>query len=166
MTKTTFPAQSPSLSFPFFQANYKGLIKRRDQVLGLLPLLSGADLWAGRTQDRNLERYVESEGCERIKGWRVSWETVFHGNTLWTSLFPSEVYLQDSFKPLVCISPNANLFNAVFSLIRNKIHRLPVADPESSNILYILTHKCILKFLKVFITEFLSQSSCLSLTED
>ena len=107
MTKTTFPAQSPSLSFPFFQANYKGLIKRRDQVLGLLPLLSGADLWAGRTQDRNLERYVESEGCERIKGWRVSWETVFHGNTLWTSLFPSEVYLQDSFKPLVCISPNA-----------------------------------------------------------
>ncbi|XP_059967810.1 5'-AMP-activated protein kinase subunit gamma-1 isoform X3 [Mesoplodon densirostris] len=65
-----------------------------------------------------------------------------------------EVYLQDSFKPLVCISPNASLFDAVSSLIRNKIHRLPVIDPESGNTLYILTHKRILKFLKLFITEF------------
>lgn len=61
-----------------------------------------------------------------------------------------EVYLQDSFKPLVCISPNASLFDAVSSLIRNKIHRLPVIDPESGNTLYILTHKRILKFLKLF----------------
>ncbi|ETE71907.1 5'-AMP-activated protein kinase subunit gamma-1 [Ophiophagus hannah] len=65
-----------------------------------------------------------------------------------------EVYLQDSFKPLVCISPNASLFDAVTSLIQNKIHRLPVIDPESGNTLYILTHKRILKFLKLFIAEF------------
>ncbi|ELK38572.1 Kinesin-like protein KIF26B [Myotis davidii] len=32
--------------------------------------------------------------------------------------------------------------------------RLPVTDPESGNTLYILTHKRILKFLKLFITEF------------
>ncbi|NXD74102.1 AAKG1 kinase, partial [Eolophus roseicapillus] len=64
-----------------------------------------------------------------------------------------EVYLQDSFKPLVCISPNASLFDAVSSLIRNKIHRLPVIDPNSGNTLYILTHKRILKFLKLFIAE-------------
>ncbi|XP_050571949.1 5'-AMP-activated protein kinase subunit gamma-1 isoform X2 [Cygnus atratus] len=64
-----------------------------------------------------------------------------------------EVYLQDSFKPLVCISPNASLFDAVSSLIRNKIHRLPVIDPDSGNTLYILTHKRILKFLKLFIAE-------------
>uniref|UniRef100_A0A2K5DP01 5'-AMP-activated protein kinase subunit gamma-1 n=1 Tax=Aotus nancymaae TaxID=37293 RepID=A0A2K5DP01_AOTNA len=61
-----------------------------------------------------------------------------------------EVYLQDSFKPLVCISPNASLFDAVSSLIRNKIHRLPVIDPESGNTLYILTHKRILKLLDGF----------------
>ncbi|KAM6330635.1 5'-AMP-activated protein kinase subunit gamma-1 isoform 4-T4 [Alca torda] len=61
-----------------------------------------------------------------------------------------EVYLQDSFKPLVCISPSASLFDAVSSLIRNKIHRLPVIDPNSGNTLYILTHKRILKFLKLF----------------
>ena len=65
-----------------------------------------------------------------------------------------EVYPQDSFKPLVCICPDASLFDAVSSLIRNKIHRLPVIDPESDNTLYILTHKHILKFLKLFITEF------------
>ncbi|KAM6330633.1 5'-AMP-activated protein kinase subunit gamma-1 isoform 2-T2 [Alca torda] len=64
-----------------------------------------------------------------------------------------EVYLQDSFKPLVCISPSASLFDAVSSLIRNKIHRLPVIDPNSGNTLYILTHKRILKFLKLFIAE-------------
>ncbi|XP_078541939.1 5'-AMP-activated protein kinase subunit gamma-1 [Lissotriton helveticus] len=74
-----------------------------------------------------------------------------------------EVYLQDSFKPLVCISPNASLFDAVSSLIKNRIHRLPVIDPDSGNTLYILTHKRILKFLKLFIDElgkpaFLSKS--------
>ncbi|GAB0201480.1 5'-AMP-activated protein kinase subunit gamma-1 [Grus japonensis] len=54
---------------------------------------------------------------------------------------------------LHCISPNASLFDAVSSLIRNKIHRLPVIDPDSGNTLYILTHKRILKFLKLFIAE-------------
>lgn len=64
-----------------------------------------------------------------------------------------EVYLQDSFKPLVSISPNASLYDAVSSLIKNKIHRLPVIDPLTGNTLYILTHKRILKFLKLFISE-------------
>ncbi|TKC39950.1 hypothetical protein EI555_017241 [Monodon monoceros] len=53
-----------------------------------------------------------------------------------------EVYIQDFFKPLACISPNASMFDAVSSLIQNKIHRLPVVNPESGNILYILNHKC------------------------
>ncbi|XP_062972848.1 5'-AMP-activated protein kinase subunit gamma-3 [Elgaria multicarinata webbii] len=61
-----------------------------------------------------------------------------------------EVYLQGSFKPLVCISPNDSLFNAVYSLIKNKIHRLPVIEPISGNVLHILTHKRILKFLHIF----------------
>uniref|UniRef100_A0A8C7XVP2 5'-AMP-activated protein kinase subunit gamma-1 n=1 Tax=Oryzias sinensis TaxID=183150 RepID=A0A8C7XVP2_9TELE len=64
-----------------------------------------------------------------------------------------ELYLQDSFKPLVSISPNASLYDAVSSLLRNKIHRLPVIDPLTGNTLYILTHKRILKFLKLFISE-------------
>ncbi|XP_062900538.1 5'-AMP-activated protein kinase subunit gamma-1-like isoform X6 [Mobula hypostoma] len=64
-----------------------------------------------------------------------------------------ELYLQETFKPLVNITPDASLFDAVYSLIKNKIHRLPVIDPVSGNALYILTHKRILKFLQLFISE-------------
>uniref|UniRef100_A0A8C2SMK2 Protein kinase AMP-activated non-catalytic subunit gamma 2 n=1 Tax=Coturnix japonica TaxID=93934 RepID=A0A8C2SMK2_COTJA len=65
----------------------------------------------------------------------------------------TELYLQETFKPLVNISPDASLFDAVYSLIKNKIHRLPVIDPVSGNALYILTHKRILKFLQLFMSE-------------
>ncbi|CAM4639818.1 unnamed protein product [Caretta caretta] len=61
-----------------------------------------------------------------------------------------EVYLQGSLKPLVSISPNDSLFNAVYHLIKNRIHRLPVIEPLSGNVLHILTHKRILKFLHIF----------------
>ncbi|NXX76501.1 AAKG3 kinase, partial [Urocolius indicus] len=61
-----------------------------------------------------------------------------------------EVYLQGSFKPLVHISPSHSLFDAVYSLIKHKIHRLPVIEPVSGNVLHILTHKRILKFLHIF----------------
>ncbi|XP_075877552.1 5'-AMP-activated protein kinase subunit gamma-1-like isoform X2 [Nelusetta ayraudi] len=64
-----------------------------------------------------------------------------------------EVYLQATFKPLVNISPDASLFDAVYTLIKNKIHRLPVIDPVTGNALYILTHKRILKFLQLFVSE-------------
>nr|KAF6277133.1 protein kinase AMP-activated non-catalytic subunit gamma 2 [Myotis myotis] len=64
-----------------------------------------------------------------------------------------ELYLQETFKPLVNIPPDASLFDAVNSLIKNKIHRLPVIDPISGNALYILTHKRILKFLQLFMSD-------------
>uniref|UniRef100_I3KLL0 Protein kinase, AMP-activated, gamma 3b non-catalytic subunit n=1 Tax=Oreochromis niloticus TaxID=8128 RepID=I3KLL0_ORENI len=44
----------------------------------------------------------------------------------------------------------SNLFDAIYSLLKNKIHRLPVIDPASGNVLHILTHKRILKFLHIF----------------
>ncbi|TRY53971.1 hypothetical protein DNTS_029811 [Danionella cerebrum] len=46
-----------------------------------------------------------------------------------------------------------SIFDAVYSLIKNKIHRLPVIDPITGNALYILTHKRILKFLQLFVCE-------------
>lgn len=46
-----------------------------------------------------------------------------------------------------------SIFEAVYSLIKNKIHRLPVLDPVSGNALYILTHKRILKFLQLFVSH-------------
>ncbi|XP_041116402.1 5'-AMP-activated protein kinase subunit gamma-3-like [Polyodon spathula] len=61
-----------------------------------------------------------------------------------------EVYLNYSLHSLISIAPNSSLFDAVYSLIKNKIHRLPVIDPESGNVLSILTHKRILKFLHIF----------------
>ncbi|CAD7677009.1 unnamed protein product [Nyctereutes procyonoides] len=64
-----------------------------------------------------------------------------------------KVYQQVSFKRLVCIFPNATSSDAVSSSARNKIHRLPVVDPESGNTLYILTLKGLPKFPK-FIMEF------------
>uniref|UniRef100_A0A3Q4GM74 5'-AMP-activated protein kinase subunit gamma-2-like n=1 Tax=Neolamprologus brichardi TaxID=32507 RepID=A0A3Q4GM74_NEOBR len=51
--------------------------------------------------------------------------------------------------PLLISSPSS-LFEAIYSLLRYKIHRLPVIDPESGNVLHILTHKRILKFLHIF----------------
>ncbi|XP_066536683.1 5'-AMP-activated protein kinase subunit gamma-1-like isoform X2 [Hoplias malabaricus] len=64
-----------------------------------------------------------------------------------------ELYLQETFKPLVNISPDASIYDAVYSLIKNKIHRLPVIDPVTGNALYILTHKRMLKFLQLFMCE-------------
>ncbi|XP_076021557.1 5'-AMP-activated protein kinase subunit gamma-1 [Genypterus blacodes] len=60
------------------------------------------------------------------------------------------VYLKYSSHFLISISPEASLFEAIYSLLKNKIHRLPVIDPESGNVLHILTHKRILKFLHIF----------------
>ncbi|XP_008323703.1 5'-AMP-activated protein kinase subunit gamma-1 isoform X1 [Cynoglossus semilaevis] len=63
--------------------------------------------------------------------------------------FPN-IHLQYSSRFLISISPQASLFDAIYSLLKYKIHRLPVIDPESGNVLHILTHKRILKFLYIF----------------
>lgn len=60
--------------------------------------------------------------------------------------------LQDT-KDLIWIDPDASLFAAIKTLIRHKIHRLPVIDPETGNVLYILTHKRILRFLFLYIHD-------------
>ncbi|XP_074520636.1 5'-AMP-activated protein kinase subunit gamma-1 isoform X2 [Halichoeres trimaculatus] len=64
-----------------------------------------------------------------------------------------DVYLQSSNHFLISISPTASLFDAIYFLLKYKIHRLPVIDPESGNVLHILTHKRILKFLHIFVRQ-------------
>lgn len=44
-----------------------------------------------------------------------------------------------------------SLFEAVYTLIKNRIHRLPVLDPVSGDVLHIITHKRLLKFLHIFV---------------
>ncbi|XP_015181525.1 PREDICTED: serine-rich adhesin for platelets [Polistes dominula] len=61
--------------------------------------------------------------------------------------------LKDQVHPLVSIAPDASLYEAIRTLIQNRIHRLPVIDPDTGNVLYILTHKRILRFLFLYIHE-------------
>ena len=61
--------------------------------------------------------------------------------------------LGTALKPLVSIGPDSNLFQAIAALIDNKIHRLPIIDPASGNVLYILTHKRILRFLFLYVSS-------------
>lgn len=100
----------------------------------------------------------------------------FHWNSFFFCL---DVYLQWSRHFLISISPQArqvwahcspalspievlqllcsvsllSLFDAILSLLKHKIHRLPVIDPESGNVLHILTHKRILRFLHIFVSS-------------
>uniref|UniRef100_A0A8D9APF4 5'-AMP-activated protein kinase subunit gamma-2 n=1 Tax=Cacopsylla melanoneura TaxID=428564 RepID=A0A8D9APF4_9HEMI len=60
--------------------------------------------------------------------------------------------LKEEEKPLVSIGPDKSLFDAIRNLIDYKIHRLPVID-EMGNVLYILTHKRILRFLFLYIND-------------
>lgn len=48
--------------------------------------------------------------------------------------------------------PPLSLFEAVYTLIKNRIHRLPVLDPVSGDVLHIITHKRLLKFLHIFVS--------------
>ncbi|CAG9558661.1 unnamed protein product [Danaus chrysippus] len=61
--------------------------------------------------------------------------------------------LKGSVMPLVSIGPDSSLYDAIKMLITNRIHRLPVIDPDTGNVLYILTHKRILRFLFLYINE-------------
>ncbi|KAM9831078.1 5'-AMP-activated protein kinase subunit gamma-1 isoform 2-T2 [Syngnathus typhle] len=63
-----------------------------------------------------------------------------------------DVYLKCSYPFMISVSPDASLFDAIYSLLKHKIHRLPVIEPTSGNVLHILTHKRILKFLHIFVS--------------
>lgn len=59
--------------------------------------------------------------------------------------------LHEYTRPIVSISPEASLFDAVQTLCLYKVHRLPVVDATAGNVLFILTHKRILRFLYIYI---------------
>lgn len=52
---------------------------------------------------------------------------------------------------LISIGPDMSLYFAIQTLINYRIHRLPVIDPISGDVLYIVTHKRILRFLLIYI---------------
>jgi len=60
--------------------------------------------------------------------------------------------LQEYTKPLVHITPEASLFEAIQMLYKYRVHRLPVLDTNTGNALFIMTHKRILRFLFLYVS--------------
>ncbi|KRZ11036.1 5'-AMP-activated protein kinase subunit gamma-1 [Trichinella zimbabwensis] len=112
-----------------------------------------APLWDDSTQQfvgmltitdfiRILQKYYKS-GEENIK------ELEEHRIFTWREELRDSGFLA----PLCTVDATASLLDAVNILCNKKVHRLPVIDPCSGNILYILTHKRILKFLFLFMPD-------------
>jgi signal-transduction protein with cAMP-binding, CBS, and nucleotidyltransferase domain len=45
-----------------------------------------------------------------------------------------------------------SLFDAVRILTENHVHRLPIIDPTTNNVVFILTHKRILRFFYLYVS--------------
>lgn len=59
--------------------------------------------------------------------------------------------LEGSSMPIISIKPDMSLYDAIVTLTEKHIHRLPIIDPNTGELLYILTLKCILRFLFIYI---------------
>ncbi|KRZ59041.1 5'-AMP-activated protein kinase subunit gamma-1 [Trichinella nativa] len=112
-----------------------------------------APLWDDATQQfvgmltitdfiRILQKYYKS-GEENIK------ELEEHRIFTWREELRDSGFLT----PLCTVDATASLLDAVNILCNKKVHRLPVIDPCSGNILYILPHKRILKFLFLYMPD-------------
>ncbi|XP_028037376.1 5'-AMP-activated protein kinase subunit gamma-like [Bombyx mandarina] len=62
--------------------------------------------------------------------------------------------LRHTRKPLCSVSPDQSLHDAINLLTKNRVHRLLMVDPANGDVLYILSHKRILRFLFVYLNEF------------
>lgn len=62
--------------------------------------------------------------------------------------------LRPSRKPLVSMRPDQSLHEAINLLNKNRVHRLLMIDPFTGDVLYVLSHKRILRFLFVYLNEF------------
>lgn len=62
--------------------------------------------------------------------------------------------LRSTRKPLCSAGPDQSLHDAINLLHKNRVHRLLMIDPFTGDVLYILSHKRILRFLFVYLNEF------------
>lgn len=62
--------------------------------------------------------------------------------------------LRSTRKTLCYVGPDQSLHEAINLLHKNRVHRLLMIDPQSGDVLYILSHKRILRFLFVYLNEF------------
>jgi 5'-AMP-activated protein kinase regulatory gamma subunit len=61
--------------------------------------------------------------------------------------------LKEYRRPFIYLKPEDTLFDAVQILTKNKVHRLPIIDPQTGNVTCIVTHKRILRYLYLFIYD-------------
>ncbi|BHF63110.1 5'-AMP-activated protein kinase subunit gamma-2 [Sparganum proliferum] len=55
--------------------------------------------------------------------------------------------MSDNNRPFIYTTPERTLLDAVRTLLKHNVHRLPIMDPVTGNPLHILTHKRLLKYL-------------------
>uniref|UniRef100_A0A671WKP6 Protein kinase, AMP-activated, gamma 3a non-catalytic subunit n=1 Tax=Sparus aurata TaxID=8175 RepID=A0A671WKP6_SPAAU len=116
--------------------------------------LRAAPLWDSKLQRfvgmLTITDFINILHCYYKSPMVQMYELECHKISTWRGDSFQNVYLQCSNHFLISISPEASLFDAIYSLLKHKIHRLPVIDPQTGNVLHILTHKRILKFLHIF----------------
>uniref|UniRef100_A0A4W6G5V3 Protein kinase, AMP-activated, gamma 3a non-catalytic subunit n=1 Tax=Lates calcarifer TaxID=8187 RepID=A0A4W6G5V3_LATCA len=116
--------------------------------------LRAAPLWDSKLQRfvgmLTITDFINILHCYYKSPMVQMYELESHKIETWRGDSFQNVYLKYSNHFLISISPEASLFDAIYSLLKYKIHRLPVIDPASGNVLHILTHKRILKFLHIF----------------
>ncbi|KAI3410193.1 hypothetical protein GPALN_006551 [Globodera pallida] len=113
-----------------------------------------APLWDSKTQEfvgmltitdfiQILHKYYKndrmSDGMKQLEEHKIS---------TWREIFRED----NSVKPFITIDPLESLHKAVQLLCEHKIHRLPVLEHTTGNILYILTHKRLIKFLYLYVS--------------
>lgn len=109
-----------------------------------------------------LLRYWKCTTHHQIQAW-INWKSInlWRGEVSWKYIcckincINLENFSIDALNDhvnLVSISPDASLYDAIKTLIHSRIHRLPVIDPLTGNVLYILTHKRILRFLFLYVS--------------
>ena len=61
--------------------------------------------------------------------------------------------LREYSRPFVWLRPEDSLFEAVRVLCAHKVHRLPIIDARTGNVVCIVTHKRILRYLYLFVYD-------------
>jgi 5'-AMP-activated protein kinase regulatory gamma subunit len=114
-----------------------------------------APLWDSKLQDfvgmltitdfiQILNKYYAKDGtCDGMR------QLEEHKISTWRNVFEVDGKL----KNFITIDPSESLHKAVQILCESKIHRLPVLESSTGNILYILTHKRLIKFLFLYIND-------------
>lgn len=61
--------------------------------------------------------------------------------------------LKEYSRPFIYLKPEDSLYDAIKVLTKNRVHRLPIIDPITGNVVCIVTHKRILRYLYLFIYD-------------